>query len=136
MALDGLRPDERVAPARDLRDHLERWSHLTGITVEVWALPREPLTGSLAELVHTTVLDVLDGFEADGSVRHVGFALTVGARGLRLTVSGDGVGLPPRRLVDDLRAVRARFAALGGGLSMNAVLGGGVTVSAAAPVTG
>ncbi|WP_043632955.1 hypothetical protein [Nonomuraea candida] len=133
MALDGLRPDERLASAPDLRDHLERWSQATGITVEVWAVPAAPLAAPLAELVRATVLDVLDGFEADGTVRHVGFALTMSARGLRLTVSGDGIGLPPARLAERLHAGHARFAALGGRLSVNAVLGGGVTVSAAVP---
>jgi hypothetical protein len=136
MALDGLRPDERIAPARDLRAHLEHWSHMTGIAVEVWALPREPLTAPLAELVQATVLDILNGFEADGTVRHVGFALTAGARGLRLTVSGDGIGLPPGQLVERLHARRARFAELGGRLSVNAVLGGGITISAALPAVG
>ncbi|MEW9552301.1 hypothetical protein [Nonomuraea sp. NPDC050783] len=136
MTLDGLRPDERLAPARELRDHLERWSHVSGIAVEVWALPRDPLAAPLAELVRATVLDVLDGFAADGTVRHVGFALTAGARGLRLTVSGDGVGIPPKRLVERLRAARGRFAELGGELSVSTVLGGGVTVGAAVPAIG
>ncbi|GAA2681245.1 sensor histidine kinase [Nonomuraea recticatena] len=136
MALDGLRPDEWIAPSRDLRARLEHWSSLTGIAVEVWALPREPLAGPLTELVQATVLHVLNGFEADGTVRHVGFALTAGARGLRLTISGDGIGLPPGRLVESLRADRARFAELGGRLSVNAVLGGGITVSAALALAG
>ncbi|AQZ62257.1 two-component sensor histidine kinase [[Actinomadura] parvosata subsp. kistnae] len=136
MALDGLRPDERIAPARDLRAHLEHWSRVTGIAVEVWALPRESLAAPVAELVQATVLDLLNGFEADGTVRHVGFALTTGARGLRLTVSGDGIGLPPGRLAERLHAYRARFAALGGRLSVNTVLGGGITVSAALKPSG
>ncbi|MET8865704.1 hypothetical protein ABZW11_22425 [Nonomuraea sp. NPDC004580] len=130
MTLDGLRPDERIAPARDLRAHLDHWSRVTGIAVEVWALPREPLALPLAELVQATVLDILNGFEADGTVRHVGFALTAGAGDLRLTVSGDGIGLPPGRLAERLQVAQARFAAWGGRLSVNAVLGGGITVSA------
>ncbi|MEU4545778.1 hypothetical protein [Nonomuraea dietziae] len=136
MALDALRPDVRAVPAWDLTHHLERWSRSTGIAVEVWALPGEPLPVPIAELVHATILDALDGLEPDGSVRCVGIALTVGARGLRLTLSGDGLGLPPERLTDRLRVRRARFAELGGGLSVNAVLGGGITVSAALPASG
>ncbi|MEV4158651.1 hypothetical protein [Nonomuraea dietziae] len=136
MALDALRPDERVEPAWDLPDHLERWSRSTGIAVEVWALPGEPLPVHLAELVHATILDVLDGLEPDGSVRCVGIALTVGAGGLRLTLSGDGLGLPSEPIADRLRVRRVRFAELGGGLSVNAVLGCGVTVSAVLPTSG
>ncbi|GAA3473296.1 hypothetical protein [Nonomuraea roseola] len=54
----------------------------------------------------------------------------------RLTLSGDGLGLPPERLADRLRVRRVRFAELGGGLSVNAVLCGGVTVSAVLPASG
>ncbi|MFI7416364.1 hypothetical protein [Nonomuraea sp. NPDC049684] len=104
--------------------------------MEVWALPARPLPGGVAELVRATILDVLDGLAEDGSVRSVGVALTANARGLRLTVSGDGAGLLPERLADRLRVRRAGFAALGGGLSANAVPGGGVTVSAALPASG
>ncbi|MFI6174349.1 hypothetical protein ACIA8R_02280 [Nonomuraea sp. NPDC051191] len=50
-------------------------------------------------------------------------------------VSADGAGLPPERLADRLRVRRTGFAELGGGLSMNAVPGGGVTVSAVLPAT-
>ncbi|WP_031170940.1 hypothetical protein [Streptosporangium roseum] len=66
----------------------------------------------------------------------MGVALTMGARGLRLTVSGDGFGLPPERLAVRLRVRRAEFAELGGWLSMNAVPGGGITVSAVLPAGG
>ncbi|WP_049569801.1 hypothetical protein [Nonomuraea sp. SBT364] len=133
MTMDGLRTEARVMPADDLRERLERWSRSTGIDVEVWALPGRPLPGHVAELVQATVLDVLDGLEGDGSVRSVGIALTAGARGLRLTVSGHGQGLPPDRLADRLRVRDAQFAELGGGVSVNVVPGGGVTVSAALP---
>ncbi|WP_043632403.1 hypothetical protein [Nonomuraea candida] len=133
MALDALRPDERVEPARDLPGRLERWSRSTGIAVEVWALPGEPLTGRGAELVHATIRDALDGFALDGSVRCVGVALTVSVRGLRLTLSGDGHGLLPERLSDRLRARHAEFAELGGGLSVNAVPAAGITISATLP---
>jgi hypothetical protein len=133
MALDGLLPDVRVGPTWDLHDQVTRWSCSTGITVEVWALPDEPPPRGVEGLVRATILDVLDGLEGDGSVRCAGLALTVGARGLRLTVSGDGSGLPPERLTARLRVRRAGFAKLGGGLSMNAVPGGGITISATLP---
>jgi signal transduction histidine kinase len=133
MALDGLLPDMRVGLTWDLRDQLERWSRSTGIAVEVWALPGEPPPRVVEGLVRATILDALDEWETDGSVRCVGIALTLGPRGLRLTISGDGSGRPQERLAERLRVRRAGFAGLGGGLSMNAVPGGGVTVSAALP---
>ncbi|MEU4578767.1 hypothetical protein ACBI99_01485 [Nonomuraea sp. ATR24] len=125
--------DVRVESAWDLHDQVERWSRSTGITVEVWALPGEPPPRVVEGLVRATILDTLDAFAEDGSVRCVGLALTLGARGLRLTISGDGSGLPREGLAGRLRVRRAGFAGLGGGLSTNAVPGGGVTVSAALP---
>ncbi|MEU1723108.1 hypothetical protein [Nonomuraea sp. NPDC005692] len=136
MVLDGPCPDVRASAPWDPRGELERWSSSTGIVVEVWALPAGPLPGGVTELVRATILDVLEGLAGDGSVRCVSVALTANARGLRLTVSGDGDGLLPERLADRLRVRRAGFAALGGGLSANAVPGGGVTVSAALPPCG
>ncbi|YCK39745.1 hypothetical protein ACNF49_38520 [Actinomadura sp. ATCC 39365] len=121
MVLDGLCPDVRASAPWDPRGELERWSSSTGIVVEVWALPAGPLPGGVTELVRATILDVLEGLAGDGSVRCVSVALTANARGLRLTVSGDGDGLLPERLADRLRVRRAGFAALGGGLSANAV---------------
>ncbi|MGW2160096.1 hypothetical protein [Nonomuraea sp. NPDC001699] len=79
---------------------------------------------------------MLDVLATDASVRCVSVALTVNARGLRLTVSADGTGPPTERLADRLRVRRAGFAELGGGLSANAVPGGGLTVSAALPARG
>ncbi|MCP2354725.1 hypothetical protein HD597_001745 [Nonomuraea thailandensis] len=109
MAWDGLRPDVRGAPAGDPHAELERWSRSTGTALEVWAPPGEPLPEGVAGLVRATIFDVLDHLGQDGSVRCVGIALTAltaGARGLRLTVSGDGSGLAPRRLADRLRVRR------------------------------
>jgi signal transduction histidine kinase len=63
----------------------------------------------------------------------VSIALTAGPRGVRLTVSDDGGGMPAETLGERLASGRARLAALGGELSVNSVRGEGTTVSAAVP---
>ncbi|MFI7707894.1 hypothetical protein [Nonomuraea sp. NPDC049480] len=114
-----------------MADHLAEWSLQTGITVEIWALPKQPLPAVIAEIVHGTIRDALEEVERQASARTVSIALTVAAGGLRLTVSDDGAGIPVEVFEARLRRRRAEFAGLGGRLTVNGVWGEGTTISAA-----
>ncbi|WP_049566253.1 ATP-binding protein [Nonomuraea sp. SBT364] len=118
-----------------LADHLAEWSARTGITVRVWALPREPLPAMAAGLAHGMLRDVLEEVERQGSARTVSVALTLTAGRLRLTVSDDGSGTSADAFEAVLRDRRATIAGLGGRLAVNGVRGEGTTISAAVPLT-
>ncbi|MEU7855612.1 hypothetical protein [Nonomuraea sp. NPDC049141] len=79
-----------AAPA--LEDHLAEWSLQTGITVEIWALPNQPLPALITEIVHGAIRDVPQEVERQAQARTVSIALTVPPGGLRLTVRDDGLG--------------------------------------------
>ncbi|TMR93334.1 hypothetical protein [Nonomuraea basaltis] len=117
-----------------LTDHLAEWSLQTGITVEIWALPKQPLRAVIAEVVHGTIRDVLQEVERQASARTVSIALTVAASGLRLTVSDDGSGMPAEVFEARLHGRRAEVAGLGGRLIVNGVRGEGTTISATVPL--
>lgn len=112
---------------------LQEWSLQTGIEVEIWALPAEPLPASIAEIVHGTIQDVLREVEQQARARTVSITLTVAASGLRLTVRDDGVGVAAEEYRDRLDGRRASFVSLGGSLSVNGVPSEGTTVGANLP---
>jgi signal transduction histidine kinase len=119
-----------------LEDHLAEWSGRTGITVEVWALPRMHLAGRLRTIVHRVIREVLLEIERQAQARTVSLALTTARTGLRLTISDDGGGMTAKAreaLETRLLTSRRELGGLGGGLSVNSVLGEGTTVSASLP---
>ncbi|MET7463465.1 hypothetical protein [Nonomuraea sp. NPDC005501] len=120
--------------SQPVADHLAEWSLQSGITVEIWALPKEPLPAVLAEIVHGTIRDVLQEVERQASARTVSIALTVAAGRLRLTVSDDGSGMSAEVLEARLHGRRAEVAGLGGRLTVNGVRGEGTTTSATVPL--
>ncbi|TMS00686.1 hypothetical protein [Nonomuraea basaltis] len=131
MSGNELRLDVRSAYARELDDDLTEWSQRTGIAVEAWALPKEPLPCHVGETVRGTIRDVLDEVERQGRARTVSIALTVAPSGLRLTVSDDGGGRSAEALRARLLGRCAEFTGLGGRLTVNGVPGEGTTVSGA-----
>ncbi|MGA4988010.1 hypothetical protein ACWCOT_39110 [Nonomuraea bangladeshensis] len=136
MSRDQLRLDVPSSYSRLLEDHLAEWSERTGITVELWALPKMHLAGRPRTIVHRVIREVLREIEGHAQARTVGFALTTARTGLRLTISDDGGGMTVRAreaLEARLLTSRADLGALGGGLSVNSVPGEGTTVSAALP---
>jgi signal transduction histidine kinase len=119
-----------------LEDRLAEWSRRTGITVEVWALPKERLAGRIAAVVHGVIREVLQEIERQAQARTICFALTVARTGLRLTISDDDGGMTAKALEaleTRLLTGRADLTRLGGRLSVNSVLGEGTTVSGALP---
>jgi signal transduction histidine kinase len=119
--------------ARVLEGDLEQWSSLSGIVVEVWALPKEQLPVELAGLFRGLIHDVLAEVKRHASARTVSIALTTGPSGVRLTVSDDGAGMPVQTLMERLGPRHARLAALGGDLTINSVPLEGITVSGIVP---
>ncbi|MFI7635028.1 hypothetical protein [Nonomuraea sp. NPDC049400] len=117
-----------------LADYVAEWSRQTGITVEIWALPKQPLPTAITEIVHGTIRDVLQEVERQAATRTVAIALTVAPSGLRLTVSHDDSGMSADVLETRLRSRRAEIAGLGGRLTVNGVRGEGTTISAAVPL--
>jgi signal transduction histidine kinase len=136
MSRDQPLIDIRSGVLPSLEDHLAEWSRRTGIAVEVWALPKEPLAARITEIVHGTIDDTLAEVERQGLARTVSLALTVAAGGLRLTIGDDGGGRQAEVLTKCLLIRRAQLVALGGGLTVNGVPGEGTTVSATVPRTG
>ncbi|TMR89721.1 hypothetical protein [Nonomuraea basaltis] len=116
-----------------LVDYLAEWSLQTGITVEIWALPKQPLPALITEIVHGAIRDVLQEVERQARARTVSIALTVAPSGLRLTVSDDGLGMSAEVYEAQLSGRRAELAGMGGGLTVNGVPGEGTTVSATVP---
>ncbi|MFI7697863.1 hypothetical protein [Nonomuraea sp. NPDC049480] len=136
MSTEELQSAVSSANSRLLEDCLAEWSLQSGIAVEVWALPNERLPSHIAEIVQSTVRDVLQDVERQARARTVSVALTVAPRGLRLTISEDGGGIAGEQLstlTGQMSIRSAGLAALGGGLSINNVPGEGITVSAAVP---
>ncbi|WP_433431349.1 sensor histidine kinase [Nonomuraea sp. CA-141351] len=88
----------------------------------------------VAEAVLATVREAFDNVERHNGARTVSPAVTAGARGLRLTVSDDGVGFPLETEGRGPRAMKAGMAKISGTLRINSVLGAGTTVSAVAPL--
>ncbi|MEV0230799.1 hypothetical protein [Nonomuraea sp. NPDC050786] len=119
-----------------LEEHLAEWSGRTGITVEVWALPKMHLAGRLSTIVHRVITEVLLEIERHAQARTVSVALTTSHTGLRLVISDDGGGMTVKAreaLETRLLTSRGELDGLGGGLGVNSVLGEGVTVSASLP---
>lgn len=123
----------RRATSHALEDHLAEWSLQTGITVEIWALPKQPLPALITEIVHGTIRDVLQEVEQQAQARTVSIALTVAPAGLRLTVSDDGLGTSAKAYGASLGGRRVELAGIGGRLTVNGVQGNGTTVSATVP---
>ncbi|MBE1561715.1 sensor histidine kinase [Nonomuraea africana] len=119
--------------AEALESHLAEWSQRTGIAVEVWALPRGDVPATIARSVMAVVEEALLNVERHSGAGTVSFAVTVGAGGLRLTVSDDGEGFSVPRERGGIARMRARMAEVGGSLSVNSVQGEGTTVSAVVP---
>jgi signal transduction histidine kinase len=129
---DNLDSVSRTLP-RTWEDQLAEWSLRTGITVELWALPRQPLPAPVNDLIHGLVFDVLEEVKRQGHARVIGIALTVSSSGLRLTVSDNGLGMSVELYEVQLGGRRAELAKLGGRLTVNAVEGEGTTVSVGVP---
>ncbi|MDP4506520.1 sensor histidine kinase [Nonomuraea turcica] len=123
----------RTATSHALEDHLAEWSLQTGITVEIWALPKQSLPALITEIVHGVIRDVLQEAERQAQARNVSIALTVAPGGLRLTVSDDGLGTSADAYEANLSGRRVELAGVGGGLTVNGVQGEGTTVSATVP---
>ncbi|WP_327587159.1 hypothetical protein OHA25_09230 [Nonomuraea sp. NBC_00507] len=117
-----------------LADYLAEWSLQTGITVEIWALPKQPLPPVITEIVHGTIRDVLQEVERQAQAGTVSIALTTVPSGLRLTVSYDDSGTSADVFQARLHGRRAEVAGLGGRLTVNGVRGEGTTMSAAVPL--
>ena len=124
-----LRMRGKRSLARAIEDYLTDWSERTGITVEVWAMPKENVTGPVADAVYAVVLEALANVERHSGAHTLSFALTVGHGGLRLTVSDNGVGFPPGRTGRGMDTMKRRFSEVGGTLTINSVVGEGTTVS-------
>jgi signal transduction histidine kinase len=132
-----LADDVRAAPIRRedqslaqvLRDCLDTWSARTGVAVEIWALPKTTVARAVADSVHAVVVDALADAERRGGVQAVSIALTMSGRGLRLTISHDGGGPPPAGAGHAYAAMYARFAEIGGRLTITTVPGGGTTIT-------
>ncbi|MEV0351831.1 hypothetical protein AB0H88_39195 [Nonomuraea sp. NPDC050680] len=131
--INSSEPGSRRATSHALEDHLAEWSLRTGITVEIWALPKQPLPALITEIVHGTIRDVLQEVEQQAQARTVSLALTVAPGGLRLTVSDDGLGTSAKAHGAGLSGRRVEFAGMGGRLTLNCVQGQGTTVSATVP---
>jgi signal transduction histidine kinase len=136
MRYDEHRLDTWAALSRPLDDRLAEWSLLTGIKVEVWALPTEQPPAHLAQTVHAVIEEVLREVQRQAQARTLSLALTVSPSGLRLTISDDGGGMPDEALDAFVVRLRARWAETAGpvgALAVNSVPGEGTTVSAAVP---
>lgn len=120
-----------------LEDYLSDWMDKSGIAVEVWALPGRKVDDDLARAVYDTLVEALANVERHSGATHVSIAVTVSASGLRMTVSDDGAGFAvdqAGRYGRGLAAMCARFAAVGGRLTINSVPGGGTTVTGVIPL--
>ncbi|WP_327086191.1 hypothetical protein OIE66_28115 [Nonomuraea sp. NBC_01738] len=119
--------------AEALEGYLEEWSERTGIVVETWALPDREVPARVGDGVYATLLEALANVERHSGARVVSIAVTVGDSGLRMTVSDDGAGFATAQPGRGITMMRARFAELGGTLSVNGVRGEGTTVTGVVP---
>lgn len=108
--------------AETLSDVITEWSERTGTEVEIWALPRAGAGDRLAEAVETALRETLANVERFSRAATVSVAITLSRRGLRMTVSDDGVGA-----AWEAARLRAIFAELGGRAAVNHVPGEGST---------
>ncbi|MFC4014967.1 sensor histidine kinase [Nonomuraea purpurea] len=122
------------ALAGELESCLARWSERTGITVETWALPAAGVPSRVSSGVLAVLGEALSNVERHSGARSVSVAVTVGGRGLRITVSDNGSGFAGGREGRGIAGMRAALAALGGHLSVNGVPGEGTTVSGWCPL--
>ncbi|WP_084958439.1 hypothetical protein [Thermoactinospora rubra] len=121
-----LRGERGLAEA--IEECLGDWSPRSGVAVEIWALPSVEVPAPVAAGVLAALREALALVERASHARTVSVAVTVSGAGLRMTVSDDGTGQPW-----DVTELRARFAALGGRVSVNHVPGHGTTVSGVIP---
>jgi signal transduction histidine kinase len=126
-----MRGRRRLAEA--LQDELAGWSERTGIRVETWALPQGPVPPRIADAVLAAVAEALSNVERHSGASTVSIAVTVAPSGLRMTVSDDGRGFSGFAAGRGIRAMRARFAEVGGSLRVTSVPGEGTTVSGVVP---
>ncbi|MEZ7132005.1 hypothetical protein ACBR40_42280 [Nonomuraea sp. AD125B] len=121
--------------AAEVRRCLAEWSRRTGIAVETWALPAGDVPPRAARAVPAALREALAlaGRET-AAVSLVSVAVTSGDRGLRMTVSDNGAGLPVDERGPEVTAMRAAFAAAGGTISVRAVPGEGTTVTGVLPL--
>ncbi|WP_214416366.1 sensor histidine kinase [Sphaerisporangium fuscum] len=119
----------RRSLARAIEEYLTEWSERTGVAVEVWAMPKERVTGPVADAVYAVVLEALSNVEQHSGAHTVSVALTVGPGGLRVTVSDNGIGFQPGRTGRGVDTMKRRFSEVGGTLTVNSVVGEGTTVS-------
>ncbi|MFI7045404.1 sensor histidine kinase [Streptosporangium sandarakinum] len=123
----------RPALAGELRERLDAWSDRTGIAVETWALPGEEASAEVAGAVLAVLEEALANIERHSRARVVSVAVTLGRGGLRMTVSDDGAGFAGQAAGRGVDAMRGRFEALGGTLSVHGVKGEGTTVTGTLP---
>ncbi|GAA5045932.1 hypothetical protein GCM10023259_019340 [Thermocatellispora tengchongensis] len=121
--------------AEAIEEHLDEWSERTGITVEVWALPKGHVPVALSRAVMTVLREALSNTARHSHARTVAIAITMAPSGLRMTVSDDGIGFAEPVTGRGIAAMRAAFAEVGGAVRVNSVHGEGTTVSAAAPAS-
>uniref|UniRef100_UPI003F491B5E hypothetical protein n=1 Tax=Nonomuraea bangladeshensis TaxID=404385 RepID=UPI003F491B5E len=133
MPSDELLADARLAFSLEMEDWLTAWASRSGLTVEVWALPKESVPDHVGDIVRRLISDVLQEMGQQPGTRTISLALTVSTAGLRLTISDDGGGYEADAIEARLRGRRGELASLGGGLTINGVPGEGTTVSAAIP---
>ncbi|MFG2072508.1 sensor histidine kinase [Nonomuraea maritima] len=119
--------------AEELESCLAEWSHRTGIAVETWALPAADVPSRVRGGVMTALRETLSNVERHSRAKTVSIAVTVGGRGLRMTVSDDGIGFLEPGQGSGIARMRAAFAEAGGTLSVNSVLGQGTTVTGVVP---
>lgn len=119
--------------AEALEGYLAEWSQRTEITVETWALPAGEVPSRIAQGVFGALDEALANVERHSGASIVSIAITIGARGLRMTVSDNGHGFSTTPAGRGIARMRACFVELGGNLSVNSVRGEGTTVTGIVP---
>jgi signal transduction histidine kinase len=119
--------------AEALESYLAEWSERTGIVVETWALPATDVSSRVSRSVMATMREALSNVELHSRARTVSIAVTAGKSGLRMTVSDDGRGFATSGAGRGIARMRAAFAEVGGGLSVNSVQGEGTTITGVVP---
>ncbi|MFI6536443.1 sensor histidine kinase [Nonomuraea sp. NPDC050547] len=120
---------------RELAHHLADWSRRTGIALETWALPAEPVSGPVANAALACIMEALSNVERHSRARTVSIAVTMNQGGLRLTVSDDGRGFREAEDGRGMAIMRARMASVGGSCSIDGTPGAGTTVTGVIPHT-